>query len=218
MKTGEKTLEIMSTASWYNNWLIGQISKYLNGDILEIGAGIGNFTSKLSKYGKVTAIDYDPDYKNANYGDIEKGKYFFEDKKFDSIICMNVLEHIKDDKKALLNMFDLLNPGGKLILLAPAFQFAYSDLDKNLGHFRRYTKDQLSNLLKSSGYLLLTNRYLNWLGLVGWFINGKILGKKIIPEKQLGVFDYIARPFLLLEKFISSPFGLSVLVIGERKK
>jgi SAM-dependent methyltransferase len=217
MQTGQKTLEIMNRANWYNNWLINQISKYIKGDILEVGAGIGNFTSKLSRYGKVTAIDYDFSYKNANYGDIEKGRYFFGDKKFDSIVCMNVLEHIKDDKKALSNMFNLLKPGGKIILLAPAFQFAYSDLDKNLGHFRRYTKDQLSNLLKTSGYSLLTNRYLNWLGLVGWFINGKILRRKILPEKQLGIFDYTARPFLLLEELVNPPCGLSVLVIGKKK-
>ena len=59
MKTGERTLEIMNKAVWYNNWLLKQIAVYLKGDILEVGAGIGNFTSKLSKYGKVTAIDYD---------------------------------------------------------------------------------------------------------------------------------------------------------------
>jgi SAM-dependent methyltransferase len=217
MKTGEKTLEIMSTVSWYNDWLVDQIGRYLKGEILEVGAGIGNFTSKLSKYGKVTAIDYNPNYENANYGDIEKGKYFFGDKKFDSIVCMNVLEHIKDDKKALSNMFNLLKPGGKIILLVPAHKWAYGRMDKELGHFRRYTKDQFSNLLKTSGYSLLTNRHLNWLGLVGWFINGKILGRKIIPEEQLGVFDYIARPFLLLEEFVNPPFGLSVLVVGEKK-
>lgn len=216
MKTGEKTLEIMSTAGWYNNWLLRQIGKYLKGDILEVGAGIGNFTSKLSKYGKVTAIDYDQSYKNANYGDIEKGKYFFGDKKFDSIVCMNVLEHIKDDKKALGNMFSLLKKNGRLILLVPAHEWAYGQMDKELGHFRRYSKGEIENKIINSRFLILNSRYLNWLGLVGWFVNGKILGKKIILEKQLRVFDYIARPFLLLEELIHPPFGISILVIGEK--
>ncbi len=217
MKTGKRTLEIMNKADWYNNWLLKQISKYLKGDILEVGAGMGNFTSKLSKFGNVTAIDYDPEYKNANFGDIEKGRYFFNNKKkFDTIVCMNVLEHIKNDKLALKNMLELLNLKGRLVLLVPAFEFAYSDLDKNLGHFRRYTKDSLANLLTTNGYSLMAIRYLNWLGLIGWFINGRILRQELLPEKQLGIFNIIARPLLLVEEHVEPLFGLSVLVIAKK--
>jgi SAM-dependent methyltransferase len=217
MKIGHKTLEIMSKASWYNNWLMEQIKGYLRGEILEVGAGIGNFTGALKRYGKVTVIDYDPEYKNANYGDIEKGKYFFGRKKFDSIVCMNVLEHIKDDKKALKNMCSLLRDGGKLILLIPASPFCYGELDKRLGHFRRYTKKSLNNLFKTTGYSINSIRYLNWLGLIGWFINAKVFKERIIPEGQLEIFDYIARPFLWMEEIIEPPFGLSVLAIGVKK-
>jgi len=231
MEIGEKTLEIMNTAGWYNNWLLKQIAKHLKGDILEVGAGIGNFTSKLSKYGNITAIDYDPNYKNANYGDIEKGKYFFgknlpaarlpagqgRQESFDTIVCMNVLEHIKDDRKALKNMFSLLNKNGKLILLVPAHQWAYGQMDAGLGHFRRYTKIEVERKLHDSRFLIQDSRYLNWLGLIGWFINAKILKRKTIPEGQLGLFDKLARPFLILEEFIRPPFGLSVLAIGEKK-
>lgn len=218
METGEKTLEIMNKADWYNNWLLMQVSKYLKGDILEVGAGNGNFTSKLSKYGKVTAIDYDSGYQNTSYGDIEKGKYFFDkDKKFDSIVCMNVLEHIKDDNKALKNMHALLGDGGRLILLVPAFACAYGTLDKELGHFRRYLKREVESKILNYKFSIINSRYLNWLGLIGWFINGKILKRKLLPENQLGIFNIIARPFLIIEEFIRPIFGLSVLVIGEKK-
>ncbi|HET7098895.1 MAG TPA: class I SAM-dependent methyltransferase [Patescibacteria group bacterium] len=218
MHIGETTLEIMSKASWYNNWLMRQISGYLNGDILEVGAGMGNFTSKLSIYGKVTAIDYDATYKNANYGDIENGKYYFgKNKLFDTIVCMNVLEHINNDKKALENMFSLLNKDGKLILLVPAHQWAYGEMDKGLGHFRRYSRGEVVSKLQDSKFEILNSRYLNWLGLIGWFFNAKILRSEIIPEGQLGLFDKLARPFLLLEEFINPPFGLSVLAIGVKK-
>lgn len=217
MKTGEKVLEIMGTASWYNNWLLNRFSKYLTGEILEVGSGIGNFTSKLSKYGEVTAIDYDPDYKNANFGDIEKGKYFFKNQKFDSIVCMNVLEHIKNDKKALKNMFNLLKPSGHLILLVPAFQFAYSDLDNKLGHFRRYSKIEAVDKLVDSKFQILDSRYLNWLGLIGWIVSGKMVKGILFSNWGLGIFDYIARPLLIVEQFIKLPFGLSVLIIAEKK-
>ena len=217
METGEKTLEIMNKAVWYNDWLLKQISKYLRGDILEVGAGIGNFTSKLSRYGKVTAIDYDSGYQNAGYGDIEKASYSFGNKTFDTIICMNVLEHIKDDQRALENMFSLLNNNGKLILLVPAFQWAYGEIDKGLGHYRRYTKKEAESKLCDSRFKIQDSCYLNWLGLFGWFINGKILKLKLLPENQLGIFNIIARPFLIIEEFIKPFFGLSVLLIGEKK-
>ncbi len=222
MKTGEKTLEIMSTATWYNNWLLGQIAKHLRGDILEVGAGIGNFTSKLSRYGKVVAIDYDTDYisstgrKNTDYGDIEKGKYFFSGKSFDTIVCMNVLEHIKDDKKALSNMHSLLRKGGRLILLVPAFPFAFGAMDRDLGHFRRYTRNSAGRKVENVGSKIVESKYLNWLGLIGWIFNAKILKKKIIPEGQVKLFDRVAKIFLFVEKFVSPAFGLSVLVVGEK--
>jgi len=217
VKTGEKTLEIMSKAIWYNDWLLGQISNYLRGDILEVGAGIGNFTSKLARYGKVTAIDYDQNYKNANFGDIEKGKYFFGSKSFDTVVCMNVLEHIKNDRSALKNMYSLLKVNGKLILLVPAFPLAYGQMDKGLGHFRRYTKDTAGKKIKEAGFITVENKYINWLGLIGWFVNARILKKEIIPEGQLKLFNRIAKVFLYFEKFINPPFGLSVLAIGEKK-
>ncbi|OGM76655.1 hypothetical protein A2210_01630 [Candidatus Woesebacteria bacterium RIFOXYA1_FULL_40_18] len=216
-KVGKNTLEIMSKAVWYNSWLFEQIKRYLSGDILEVGAGIGNFTSRFKEYGHVVAIDYDAGYENASYGDIEKGKYFFRNRKFDTIVCMNVLEHIKDDRRALDNMRRLLRKKGRLVLLVPAHQWAFGVMDKNLGHYRRYTKIELSEKLQTSNFKLQTSKYLNWLGLIGWFINGKALGKKVIPENQLGMFDYIARPFLLMEAIFEPPVGLSVLVIGEKK-
>ncbi len=130
---------------------------------------------------------------------------------------MNVLEHIKDDKKALSNMFNLLNHGGKLILLVPAHQWAFGRIDKGLGHFRRYSKNEVVNKLHDSRFLIQDSRYLNWLGLIGWFVNAKIFKSKILPAGQLGIFDLVARPFLMIENFISPPFGLSVLVIGEKE-
>jgi SAM-dependent methyltransferase len=218
-KIGHKTLEIMSKASWYNKWLLSRIQTHLKGEILEVGAGMGNFTKLLSKFGNVTAIDYDSEYKNTRFGDIEKGIYYFgKEKRFDSIVCMNVLEHIKDDRRALRNMFNLLSPGGRLILLVPAFNGVYSDLDKNLGHFRRYKIAPTNKKLQEAGFSITDSMYLNWLGLIGWFVNGKVFKKGILPEKQLEVFDIIARPLLFVEKYIKPSFGLSVLTIGEKGK
>ena len=135
-KVGNETLEIMRTVEWYNNWLFSFIKDDCRGKILEVGAGIGNFTPLLTKKGKVYAVDYNKGYlknleKNlgdrvkVGYGDIEKGKLDFNNTKFDTIVCMNVLEHIRADDKALKNMYNLLRKKGKLILLVPAFSIAF---------------------------------------------------------------------------------------------
>ena len=225
-KIGEQTLKIMKKADWYNNWLFSLIKPYLKGDILEVGAGLGNFTSLLAKREKITTIDINENYiaklkkivgTGAGYGNIETGEYFFENKSFDSAICLNVIEHIKDDKRALRNINKLLEKKGKIIVLSPSHKWAYGTLDRNLGHERRYTKEELVEKFKNAGFNIVRVKYVNWLGLLGWYINGRLLKKKIIPKNQLGLFDKIARPILLFEKFVEPPFGLSILIVGEKR-
>ncbi len=224
---GEETLKTMKMVRWYNNWLLDTIKPYLGESILEIGAGIGNFTFDLANYGKVWGIDINSDYiktlakrKNkrvyTGFGDIESGKYFFENQKFDTIVCLNVLEHIKNDKKALKNMHQLLNLGGNLILLVPAHETLLSNFDRELGHFRRYTTQGAKDKLEGVGFTKIKTRYLNWAAAVGWLLLMKLLKKKRIPESEVRTFDTLGKFLLLPEKFIKLPFGLSVLAIAKR--
>ncbi len=225
-KVGAKTLEVMSQAENYNLWLFERINPYVGGDILEVGSGIGNFTKLLVGKGRVFALDYDRSYlgklrkivgNDSGYGDVERGKYFFRNRKFDTIVCMNVLEHIKNDEKALSNIKSLLKKNGRLILLVPAHQMAYGLMDKKLGHYRRYDRKNLKEKLEMAGFKVSTTFYLNMLGLLGWWFNGKILKKTIIPNGQLKIFDIISMPFLSLEGKISPPFGLSVVGVAQNK-
>ncbi len=224
---GEETLKTMKLVSWYNSWLLGIMKPYLGETILEIGSGIGNFTFDLAKLGHVWAIDINSDYihtlkkkeserVHVGFGDIESGKVFFKNRQFDSIVCLNVLEHIKKDHNALKNMHLLLKKGGKLILLVPAHQRLYSNFDKELGHFRRYTRQSASQKIKDAGFSKVDTRYLNWVAALGWFVFMKLLQKKRIPEEEVKTFDSLGKFLLLPEKFIKLPFGLSVLAIAEK--
>ena len=224
-KVGEYTLQVMKLAGWYNNWLFSIVKPYLKGKILEVGAGIGNFTYLLAKEGEVTAIDIDKIYVsklkkstsvNVGYGDIEKEKYFFLKKKFNCVVCMNVLEHIKDDRLALKNMFNLLEPKGRLVLLIPAHKFAYGTVDENLGHYRRYSKREIIIKLSNSGFKGRKLKFLNFFGIVGWFLNSRVLKKAVLPSSQLRIFDLISRPFLYMEKIIDPKMGLSILAVAEK--
>lgn len=226
-KIGEYTLKIMKTAGWYNNWLFSLIKPHLKGEILEIGAGIGNFTELLLKEGNVVAIDINKKYISSlnkkfgnkvstGLGNIEKGSYFFGKKQFDTLICLNVLEHIKDDKRALKNMYKLTKKGGRLVILAPAHQKLYSAFDKNLGHFRRYSKHELNSKLAEAGYKIAKLKYLNWWAAIGWFLLFKLGKKKHLPTSEVSFFDKVGRLFLFPEKYIEPPFGLSVLATAEK--
>ena len=226
---GEYTLGIMREAGWYNQWLFSLIYSYLGGEMLEVGSGIGNFTCLLKKRGALTAIDYDRYYLkkltkrfakdvSVGYGDIAKGEYFFgKRKRFDCIICLNVLEHVKDDAKALKNTYALLKKGGKLLLLVPAHQWVFGTLDRELGHITRYSKKDLKVKLGKTGFRISLIRYLNFIGLWGWFLSSKVFRKKVISQNQLRIFNVISKPFLFLEECIKLPMGLSVLAVGEKK-
>lgn len=226
-KVGKDTLETMEKSKWYNDWLLALLSKEVRGDILEIGSGIGNFTLKLSKLGHVWASDINPDYlrilnkirkHNIHSGkcNIETGSYYFDTKKFDSIVCLNVLEHIENDSKALKNMFKLLKSGGKLCLLVPAHELLYSNFDNSLGHFRRYSKSNLNEKLLATGFCNIKIRYLNWFGSLGWFLIMKLGNSSKIPDSKLKIFDKLASLLLLPEKYIKLPFGLSVYAVCEK--
>lgn len=224
-----RTLESMSQAIWYNRWTLNKFTEYLNGRILEIGCGIGNFTTFLTQYGEVTAIDINKDYlKDAKkkvagkaqtgFGDIEKGKYFFKSGNFNTIVCINVLEHIKDDMAALKNMHRLLKPGGTLILHVPAHPFLYGSIDASIGHFRRYEIKKLIDNLQISGFEIGTAKRLNFIGAVGWFIVGKFFKDKEVKATKISIFNLISPVFLLLENFFEPPIGTSILVIARKNK
>lgn len=221
------TLESMSQAVWYNRWTLKKFNGFLNGKILEIGCGIGNFTKELIKYGEVYAIDIDQNHLKhtkkivdkkvkLGLGDIEKGKYFFDSLRFDSIVCLNVLEHIKDDKKALTNIFNLLRREGYLVLLVPAHDFLYGEIDQSIGHFRRYNKEEVINKLRNLGFKVISCRVLNMLGAVGWLLSGRILSNKVISKNKIKVFNLFAPLFLTIEDLIQPPFGTSFLIVAQK--
>jgi len=226
--TGHATLESMSNAKWYNNWTLNIFKSYLQGDILEVGCGIGSFTKMLVPYGNVYACDIDEDCieqtrqavnrkENVGFGNVESGNYFFTERTFDAITCINVLEHIEYDKQAINNIYDLLKPAGVLVLLVPAHLFLYGAIDKEIGHYRRYTKKGVRAILEDAGFDVVYARKMNALGSIGWWFTGKILKDTSVSEKKLQLFDKIA-PFILpIEKIIEPPIGTSVLAIAKRK-
>lgn len=229
MKIDEhSTLETMSQALWYNRWTLKKFEHVLKGDILEIGCGIGNFTTSLTEYGTVWAFDNNKTHLalckkkvgkrvHIGVGDIENHSYFFKRKTFDTIVCMNVLEHIKDDNAALKNMHKLLKKNGILVLLVPIHPWLFGTIDAALGHYRRYKTQDVQQQLVNAGFSISFVRTLNFIGTLGWWIAGHVRKHTIVSEGNIDRFNKIA-PFVLpFEDLVEPPIGTSVLVIANKQ-
>lgn len=225
MNNGRLTLESMSQAVWYNTWTFEKFKRFLRGDILEVGCGIGSFTKTLTQFGNVWAIDIEQEYVNETkkikdahigLGNIEEGIYFFGAKRFDLIVCMNVLEHIKNDKKALQNMSKLLKRDGHLIVLVPIHTLLYGTIDKAIGHHRRYEEKRFAQEIANYHCKVLFTKRINFLGALGWWFSGKILGSTNVEPRKLKIYNAIAPLALSLEEAWEPPIGTSLLVVAQK--
>ncbi len=220
------SLRVMQRATVYNRWLFEKFRPHVRGRVLEIGSGIGNITRFLVHCPEVVATDVDPRYLReletvfGRYANVHVQKMDVERPPrslgtFDTIVALNVLEHIEDEGRAFENLHRRLRPGGRLIALVPAHPFLFCDLDRNLGHHRRYTREALEERLQACGFKILEERRLNKLGAMGWFVNGKVFRRQRLPSVQMRFFSKLV-PFLDAIDFLPPRFGISILAIAER--
>jgi SAM-dependent methyltransferase len=135
--------------------------------------------------------------------------------RLDTIICLNVLEHVHDDQLSLGTMRRLLQPGGRLVLLVPALPAIYGSLDRALGHFRRYTPAELERKYDAAGLRLRHREYFNLAGVPGWWFTGRVLRREIIPRGALRWYDALV-PLFRLERLLPWRVGQSLIAVGER--
>lgn len=224
-----ETLDDLREAVHYNRWIYANVERFLGKRILEVGCGTGNITGFLAQGRQVLAVDVHEGYlaeakkhlsagKNLKFQklDLKRGLPAFKAFKPDTIITVNVLEHIETDDKFLMAAFDLLPPGGRVLAFVPAFQWLFGSMDESYGHHRRYSKKTLNAKLEKAGFEIEYCRYLNLLGVLGWWVNGKILKRKIIPKGQMLLYDQILRISAPVEKYLPKPLGLSLLSVGVK--
>jgi SAM-dependent methyltransferase len=225
-------LEIMSSAQNYRNWMYSRIRQFVGQRILEVGCGIGNFTQLFLDRELVVATDvYKPciEQLRINLGDSpnliaieldisDPAARDLEKHELDTIVCLNVLEHIEDDLKALLNMHHVLRQEGRLVLLVPAFQFLYGTVDRSLMHHRRYSRKDLLPRIREAGFEIERSFYMNMIGMAGWFLNNRVLKRREENAEQIDFFDRYIAPFAdRLERTFPPTFGLSLIAIGQKR-
>jgi 2-polyprenyl-3-methyl-5-hydroxy-6-metoxy-1,4-benzoquinol methylase len=222
------TLESLDDAVNYADWIVKLLQPFLSGRILEIGAGHGTMSERLSRHGSLTATE---PYEKAA---ILLAERFSEEPKisvrqadadsavenqpFDSIVMINVLEHIESDSETVKKLANSLAKNGHLAIYVPAFQLLYSKFDRDIGHFRRYRKKELKNMMTDAGLEIVKAHYVNLPGAFLWLLSARIL--RMTPTKQWStqLYDKIAIPVVSrIESVIPVPFGQSVLCIGRKK-
>jgi SAM-dependent methyltransferase len=226
---GHENLESVSQMARFNDWMYRQISPGLRGNVLEAGSGIGTFSEKIIRdlpYSQVTLTDISPFYLNelekrfSGNSNISVCKLDLNCEadydlvgyaKFDSIIAMNVLEHIEDDVFALRQLYKMLKKDGMLIILVPCHKFLYNVIDTQVGHFRRYTKKDLESKIRNSQFTIDSIFYFNLLGIIGWYMNGSLAKNPKIDGVAPRIFDRIVPVLTYLEKLLLKKIGLSII-------
>jgi SAM-dependent methyltransferase len=232
--TAEYTLldqKLMSRATRYFAWQARATHEFVGRRVIETGCGTGNFTRYLTDCELVVGLDVVEGCLQENrqrFGghphvqfrllDVQDPEFLdLKSLRPDTIVCMNVLEHIRDDRLALEHMRDVLVPGGRAIFLLPAFEALYGPIDQNLGHFRRYSKSGWRALAESTGFRVSELRYFNFIGFFGWWTNAHIFHRQQLSESQIALFDHVGVPVLSrLEKLIEPPVGQSIFTVLEK--
>lgn len=225
--------EAIQGVARYYDWVYNQLRPFFGEHILEIGPGFGNMAERIIREGRsYFAIDRDA-------GVIENLKTIYPmaadhfwigdltnpqmteriaAERPDTILSMNVIEHVEDDIGHLSRLRDLL-PGGRLILFVPAMPFLYGSLDRAVGHFRRYTLRSLRSALQNAGFKPMHLMYFNAVGACSWFLSARIL--KLEPDsggtkRSILLYDHWVIPFArVMDSFLNPFFGQSLIAVAE---
>ena len=225
MKYPGAELDNFDKATIWRKYIFFQIKKFIKGNVLEVGAGIGSFTNNYKNLpNKITLSEIDQEnlslikkkFKDANInftGDLTKNIK----RNFDTIMYLNVLEHIEDDTKEINEAFQKLNPGGFLVILVPADNNVCSEFNKAIGHFRRYEIKYFRNLKVHNSKLIKLN-FLDSAGYFLYYINKIFFKKEVYPSKlKIYIWDKFFTPItFILDKILFYKFGKNILYVIQK--
>lgn len=201
---GPEILDVLSNAPRFNKWMADTIRPYLGRNVIELGAGIGNLTVQLAgRRRRYISADIDDEHlarlrsrlqyrRNVEvcHCDLQCPADFERfTNSLDSVICLNVLEHVENDALALSNIRSVLVPGGRALILVPEGMSVYGSLDEVLGHYRRYSETELRDKMQQAGFHIEEIIHFNRISRPAWFVNGRLLRRRSFSRLQIRLFD-----------------------------
>jgi SAM-dependent methyltransferase len=230
-ETNDFEFQALQEAKNYRAALVKEFRDFLRGNVLEVGAGVGQFTETLlglPAIAKLVSIEPDPAFcerlqLSFPHLSVVQGTIANLEQRsnWNAILSVNVLEHINDDEGELKGYHDLLaNEKGVVCLFVPARREIYAPLDRDFGHFRRYTRRSLRNKLESAGFEVLTLRYFNFVGYFAWWLNFCVLKKRSFNRGAVVFFDRVCFPamYALESRVLRPPIGQSVLAVARARR
>ena len=227
---GSEILARLQRAPNFTRWMADTIRPYVGHRVLEIGAGIGNLTLNLVPRPQYWASDINPyyleqlerlqddrPYLRVSLTDGNGAETFPRDQQFDTVVCLNVVEHLQNDIAALTNIRNSLGPDGRAIILVPHSPRLFGSLDRVLGHFRRYTHQQLAQAAEQAGFRVEKIFGFNRMGTPAWWLNSRILRRETFGFWQIKILNFITPFVRIVDRWL--PFThLSILAVLRTAK
>ncbi|MEI8205398.1 MAG: class I SAM-dependent methyltransferase [Kiritimatiellales bacterium] len=219
-------LEEMGAGERYTDWVLSGFNRWIKGEVCEVGAGTGSISTRLKSYGLKRHVMLEPDQKlfssltknmeGAAVFNNVLSEYLGErpEECFDVFLYVNVLEHIERDQDELDLMYSFLRPGGVALIFVPALQALFSENDRRVGHWRRYSKNELKEKIERVGFKIEEVRYFDFIGTFVWFLACRLL--KLQPSAgKVGLYDRLLVPLSRWTESRWTPiFGKNVLAIA----
>lgn len=223
-----KDLEAMSFALNYHKWILDEFKAFIKGDVAEIGAGIGDVSKMLLNFDITSLSSFEPS-KNMfiqlskevrGLNKVNAYNLFFDDKiddnTFDTVIYINVLEHIEKDLQEIKNVYRTLRKGGHVLVFVPALPFLYSDFDAKIGHFKRYMKNDLMTIAHNVGLEIVKLNYFDLAGIIPWYLNFVVF-KNGMNARSVNSYDKLIVPIMRrVEQVITAPIGKNLLLVARK--
>ncbi len=226
---GSEILARLSRTPRFTRWMADVLRPHVGERVLEIGAGIGNLTVHLIPRTIYCASDINPlylhrleslqdtrPYFEALHTDVTRQESFPLVQRFDTVICLNVIEHVEDDVQALQNIRGVLSDGGNAIVLVPRYPRLFGSLDEVLGHQRRYTKARLEAVGRQAGLRLVKMLEFNRASVPAWWLNGRLLRRRTFGLIQIKLLNLLVPLFRAIERIRFLP-SLSLIAIFEKE-
>jgi SAM-dependent methyltransferase len=225
-----RDLEVLADMPNYYAWIMSWFGPYVRGRVVEYGAGTGTFSQYLRPQAdSLTLIEPSvnlqaalrekfPDDPSVEIGAITLEEHVTQTGSgaVDTVVLVNVLEHIENDAWALSELSRIVAPGGCILIFVPALSLLMSKLDKLLGHFRRYYLVELKERLQRAGIDIVTCRYFDLPGIVPWFVVNKLLGSSSFNPTLVRLYDRAIVPLARgAEAVIRPPLGKNLVAIGR---
>jgi len=227
-RTQGEVLEGLATAVNHRRWFVELAVPYLGDNPVEIGSGLGDYAVEWAPHvAHFTATEADPERlialkeRMAGQPRVSVRELYLpteETNNYSGAVSYNVLEHIEDHVGALRSIAGLVRPGGAVVIIVPAFQFAMSPVDIATGHVRRYTKASLAAAMTAAGLAVEHIRYANALGLLGYYMATSVF--RLMPREgpMVKVYDRFVLPVTkAVERRVRPPFGQSVFAVARTR-